>query len=70
MLTRAVGRWPMAQVAGTVCGDKASEQEFRLTIRETPRPTKVKALCYANISSVASEPTHSILATLGLWKEA
>lgn len=54
-----------------MCGDKASEQEFRLTIRETPRPTEVKALCSANnISSLASEPTHSILATLGLWKEA
>lgn len=38
---RGVGRWPMAQVVGTVCGDEASEQDFRLSIREMSRPTKV-----------------------------
>lgn len=27
MLTGAVGRWPMAQVVGTVCRDEASEQD-------------------------------------------
>lgn len=41
-LMRAVARWPMAQVVGTVCRDEALEQdsgkvEFRLSVRETPR---------------------------------
>lgn len=52
-----------------MCGDEASEQEFRLSIRETSRPANVRALCYANISSGVSGPTHNILATLGPWKE-
>lgn len=78
-LMRAVARWPMAQVVGTVCRDEALEQdsgkvEFRLSVRETSktvcqRPIKVKALCHAHFSSVATEPTHSTLNRLGLWKE-
>lgn len=79
-LIRAVARWPMAQVVGTVCGDlEALEQdsgmvEFRVSVRETSktvcqRPIKVKALCPVHFSSVATETMHSVLNTLGLWKE-
>ena len=44
MLMCAIGRWPMAQVLGTVCGDEASEQdsgrgEVRLSEERLGPPT-------------------------------
>lgn len=43
--------------------------ELRPPVREMSRPTKMKMFCSANCSWVATEPTHSMLATLGLGKE-
>lgn len=70
MLMAAVWQVAYGQVMGTTCGNEALEQgsgRVELGLSITPRPTKVKVLCSASFSLVATEP--SILATLGLWEE-